>query len=255
MKSVLTAMLTCAVLFGISFFATSAMRSPEEPSEETTETEGSPVATPAENTDQDNKGMVKTMPVSLRPDNAVTVEAVLQMSNSIKQMEQELALREERVAKKEQRVNMMLEDLTTEQDELRAFTEGIDAKIEVLSQLSTDVNAKLDSLETKQTELQKLEKSTGTDDDSKQQEFDDKVNLIKGWFENLPPQQAAELPEVTRQHRQTRVRRGRAAKTCGSPKIEDPRRNGRRGARRSVDRRFESQTTNRVATNASVSPL
>lgn len=185
-------MLTCAVLFGISFFATSQMRSSEEePADESAEVEATAKDT---SSDEDGPplGMVKAMPVSLRPDNAVTVEAVLQMSDSIKKMEQQLAQRETRVAKKEQRVNLMLEDLMTEQDELRAFTEGIDAKIEMLSQLSNDVQTKLDTLEAKKSELEKLEKSTGTDEESKQQQFDDKVNTIKGWFANLQPEQAAD---------------------------------------------------------------
>lgn len=132
------------------------------------------------------------MPVSLRPDSAVTVEAVLQMSDSIKKMEQQLAQREARVAKKEQRVKLLFEDLATEQDELRAFTDGIDAKIEMLSKLSTDVQAKLDALDAKTSELTKLEKSTGTDEASKQQEFDDKVSTISKWFANLQPEQAAD---------------------------------------------------------------
>ena len=90
MKSVLTTMLTCAVLFGISFFATSQMRSSdEEPTDETTELETPPDATAED--EEAGPGMVKAMPVSLRPDNAVTVEAVLQMSDSIKKMEQQLA--------------------------------------------------------------------------------------------------------------------------------------------------------------------
>ena len=164
--------------------------SDEEPTDETTELETPPDATAAD--EEAGPGMVKAMPVSLRPDNAVTVEAVLQMSDSIKKMEQQLAQRETRVAKKEQRVKMMFEDLTTEQDELRAFSEGIDVKIEMLSQLSVDLQTKLDDLESKKSELEKLEKSTGTDEESKQQEFDDKVNTIKGWFANLQPEQAAD---------------------------------------------------------------
>ena len=114
------------------------------------------------------------------------------MSDSIKKMEQQLLDRERRVVKKEQRVKLLFDDLATEQDELRAFSEGIDAKVDMLTQLNGTLKSTLDRLDVRKVELEDLAKKTGSDEESQQIELDNKVNDVKSWFSNLEPDQAAD---------------------------------------------------------------
>ncbi len=188
MKSIITAVLTCSVLFGISLMTTRLLyeRAPQEAAKDSETTSDSP----EQNVEQTSPK--KAMPVSFRPDNAVSIEAVLQMSDSIKKMEQQLIEREQRLIKDEQRVKLLLDDLVTEQNELRAFSEGIDAKVESLQQMASAFNKTLNELESRKIELEQLEKKTGSDDESKQKELDSKVNDVKSWFANLDAEQSAD---------------------------------------------------------------
>lgn len=187
MKSIIAAVLTCTVLFGVSLATTKLLYAPAvpEPSEETV-----PPPDPVSQ-DQTPEADSEPMPVALRPDHAVSVEAVLQMSDSIKKMEQSLIGREQRLVKQEQRIKLLFEDLATEQDELRAFSEGIDAKVESLQRMTAELRAMLSDLDARKIELEDLAKKTGSDDESKQSELDQKVNDVKSWFAGLQPEQAA----------------------------------------------------------------
>ncbi len=189
MKSIITAVVTCLVLFGISVGSTKFLY--QQSSQEDAATSQSQTEQPSEpggNPEQ----KAKAMPVAFRPDNAVSVEAVLQMSDSIKKMEQQLIQREQRLAKEEQRVKLLFDDLATEQDELRAFSEGIDAKVDLLQRMSSSLKITLDDLDSRKVELEALAKQTGSDEQSKREELDSKVNDVKSWFANLEPEQAAD---------------------------------------------------------------
>ena len=142
--------------------------------------------------DSDDAAPVRAMPVAFRPSGSVSVEAVLQMSDSIKKMEQQMVAREQRLAKDEQRVQLLFDDLATEQDELRAFSEGIDAKLETVKRLTASLRETLDQLDNRKAELQKLEKATGTDDQSQMEEMETRVNAVKAWFAGLEAEQAAD---------------------------------------------------------------
>ena len=109
MKSVITAFLTCVILFGISMGTTKYLYQPET---ETEDSESQTASEPVSDGEESGKS-VTAMPVAFRPDNAVSVEAVLQMSDSIKKMEQQLIQREQRLAKEEQRVKLLFDDLAT----------------------------------------------------------------------------------------------------------------------------------------------
>ena len=187
MKSIIAAVVTCAVLFGLSWGVTAYMGGAPDPLQ--AEANVNPGEESASDVAQTSTAL--PMPVGLRPENAVSVEAVLQMSDSIKKAEQQLAEREKRVLKQEQRIKLLFDDLATEQDELRAFSESLDAKVQLLDRLKSDVQASLDSLEAKKKELEELAKKTGNDQESKMQELDDRVNEVKGWFSNLEPEQAS----------------------------------------------------------------
>ena len=94
MKTIIAAMLTCVVIFGLSAGATQfLMQQPDvevDPLDETALADGDT----SELSETSNEPQGDSVPVAFRPDNNISVEAVLQMSDSIKRMEQELAARE-----------------------------------------------------------------------------------------------------------------------------------------------------------------
>ena len=188
MKTIIVAMFTCLLLFGVSLGISRYML-PASAGPETAVADAS-VLNEAENTS--GQPRITAMPVSLRPDNGISVEAVLQMSDSIKKMEQQLIKREQDLRKKEQRVQLLFEDLETEQEELRAFSEGIDAKVKSLNQASDSLKKRLADMDAREKALQALAKKTGADPESKAEEFDNKVNDVKGWFSGLQADQAAD---------------------------------------------------------------
>ena len=193
MKTIVAAMITCLVLFGASLGASKFLLEPStESTMEPQSNVGSGTKKDFTNSNKSGKTKAASMPVALRPDNAVSVEAVLQMSDSIRKMEQQLIEREQRVQKDEQRVNLLLEDLSTEQEELTALSQGIDAKVKALNESTAYFQEMLNELDTRKAELAQMEKLAGTDDDSVHEKFDTKVNDVKGWFAGLQAEQAAD---------------------------------------------------------------
>ncbi|MDV6029302.1 MAG: hypothetical protein F9B45_04190 [Phycisphaera sp. RhM] len=192
MKAIITAMITCAVIFGLSAGATQFLLKKTPADLEATDSAepAGPQGEFAADEAIDPQG--DAVPVSFRPDNNVSVEAVLQMSDSIKRMEQELAEREERVKRDEMRVKLIFDDLATEQDELRAFSEGIDTKLDMLSRMTEELKSTLSDVEQKKTELEKLTKKADTKKVNTVSSADTQADEVKGWFEGLQPEQAAE---------------------------------------------------------------
>ena len=198
MKSIIAAVVTCIVLFGSSYAASTYYTNLENTSSTEDETEnetpdeqdGSNESTLPPNTDGIKKEDM--MPVAHRPEKSVSLEAVLQMSNSIKQMEEKLILREQQVAKEESRVSMLFQDLQTEHEELQAYSEGVDAKVKALEKMTDEARQLLATIEQRKAEVAALEKKTGTDGGAQQKQMDDKVAYVKGWFSNLEPEQASD---------------------------------------------------------------
>lgn len=192
MKSIIAAVLTCAVLFGASYGASTYFAVESPPVDE-------PPIPAEEKADQEstlppNSAEIKktaTMQVGPRADKSISLEAVLQMSDSIKKMEERLILREKRLAKEEQRVALLFNDLETEQDALQALSEGVDSKVQLLERMTETMRTTLEDLDTRKTEIESMAKKEGIEEKSKQDEIDDKVDLIKSWFTNLPAEQAA----------------------------------------------------------------
>ena len=177
MKAIIAAIVTCLALFAISFGASNFLLEKEPDDVEVAEDTES-TQEPVEEDDKkeftgESRKEIVAMPVALRPENAVSVEAIIQMSDSIKKMEQQLIEREKRVAQKEQRVNLLFEDLLTEQDELRAFSDGIDAKVATQSAEPFDAASKtgnrcsISSIR-RSWSWRSLAKKAGEDDASKQ---------------------------------------------------------------------------------------
>ena len=187
MKTVFASIITCIALFGLSVGATQFLLAPDEGGADVE----LPEKSQPENDAEPEKFSPDSVPVSFRPD-SVSVEAVLQMSDSIQKMEQRLIERESQIAKDEQRIELLFTDLETERDELTAFSEGIDAKLESLQRLTSSLSNTLAELDARKQDLAKLEQSVGADPESKAGALDDKVNHVKSWFEGLAPEQAAD---------------------------------------------------------------
>ncbi|MCC9601998.1 hypothetical protein LOC67_15660 [Stieleria sp. JC731] len=189
MKAIIAAMLTCVIIFGLSAGATHMLMQspPAEPPEELGETDGQP-----EEGDSAQAANVEQMPVSFRPDANISVEAVMQMSDSIKRMEQELAEREKKVKRDEMRIKLMFDDLSTEQDELKAYSDGIETKIAVLEQLKNEVAGSLASLDERKAELDKAKAKMDTAEEAGETPLDERVENVKSWFANLAPEQASD---------------------------------------------------------------
>ena len=190
MKAVIAAMITCAVIFGLSAGATKYLMTQQaDPTD--VPAEGDASADPAA-PEQDNPVDDQSMPVSFRPDANVSVEAVLQMSDSIKRMEQSLAEREKKVQQDEKRVSLLFDDLATEQDELRAYSEGIDTKLELVGRMTQELKTTLAELEQKKTEVEKIEQKLAVQQAEPVNEAEDQADAVKSWFQNLAPEQAAD---------------------------------------------------------------
>ena len=195
MKSIVAAVITCVILFGASFAASKYYMESEVASD--TEESATPKPESADQTstlppNESSINKVNLMPVAHRPDRSVSLEAVLQMSDSIKKMEEKLRIREQNLAKEEQQVKLLFVDLETEQDQLQAFSEGVDAKVEALSRMTAELRELLSSLDAKKAELATMEKAAGVDEESKQSDLENKVNDVKSWFSNLEAQQASD---------------------------------------------------------------
>lgn len=189
MKAIISAMITCAVIFGLSAGATQYLiKQPLAETELTDEASDAVLDDSQESAPQ----TLDSMPVSFRPENNVSIEAVLQMSDSIKRMEQDLAEREQKVKRDELRVKLLFDDLATEQDELRSFGEGIDSKIDLLGRMKSELEVTLSLLDDRKAEMESVAKSTNSQAAAAGQDVNDRANDVKGWFEGLAPEQAAE---------------------------------------------------------------
>jgi hypothetical protein len=196
MKTIIAAVVTCVLLFGASYAASvyfaqqaaaaSDEEAPEEQQDDTSEeSDILPEGGTAEKTNL-------PMQVPNNSAQSVSIEAVLQMSDSIRKREAQVDLREKQALDNEKRVEMLFADLESERDSLRTLNDNVDSKLLQLQRVTDDLNAKLATLETRRAEVNKLEKEVGVDDVSKQEDLENRVNDVKGWFENLAPEQASD---------------------------------------------------------------
>lgn len=192
MKSLLT-----SIVIGILFFGISAgvswlfIYKPAEPTEdEIAETTDSTDYTfPPKIGDSDQ---VEEMPVSLRPDMPISTEALTELAQSIMKKQKAIYDAEQHLKKEEKRINLLFEDLRRERDELMAFGQKIDAKIIQAREATKILQMESQKLETQTNTLSKLQKKTGkTLDVAVEDELNRRVKVVKNWFKNLDPEQAA----------------------------------------------------------------
>ncbi len=135
---------------------------------------------------------LETMPVGLRPDIPVTVEAVTELAQSIMKKEQQLIESEKRLKTEEKRIGLLFEDLKREREELTAFGQRVDAKVLQAREAAELLKLENQSLADQKNTLSALEKKTGKDStDVEAAELDNRVKLVKGWFAKLEPESAA----------------------------------------------------------------
>ncbi|MCR9293709.1 MAG: hypothetical protein NXI32_13375 [bacterium] len=190
MKSIVAAAVTCAVLFGASFaFSTYWLHDQAAAEDAASATDQASIESEllSDETEQPT-----ALPVSLLPDAAVSIEAVVQMSDSIKKTEEQLLAREQRLVKKEQRLDLLLKELKSEEDALRAFGQAVEEKIDLLDRLNNEIALKFDELDNKILELKALRESSTAGQQNDRNSLDSKVNDVKDWFSNLPPEQASD---------------------------------------------------------------
>lgn len=194
MKSLIGAAIAGVILFagsaGVSWYLVN--KSVEDDTDEVASVEGDPTSAfpkPIEDADKS-----EIMPVAMRPDTPVTVEAVTKLAASIMKKEQAVFDKQKYLQKEEKRLNLLFEDLKREQEELTAFGQKIDAKI-LLARETTELLKQENQTLTEQTKvLSSLErKHNKTSSDVVDDEVAARVDIVKGWFQKLEAESSAKL--------------------------------------------------------------
>ena len=194
MKLIVTAML------GIFLFIASAGVSwmyifPSEPkadaeevadaTEPETKTESTSVPAVDESKKQD------AMPVAMRPNVPITVEAVVELAQSVMEQKKEITASEQQLKRDEKRVQLLFEDLRREREELQAFAKRIDQKISEAKEAVELLKLQKQSVSQQTEALNSIERRTGTIEEAADEDLVRRVKTVKGWFRNLEPEQAA----------------------------------------------------------------
>ncbi|MEQ1906684.1 MAG: hypothetical protein ABL888_21035, partial [Pirellulaceae bacterium] len=200
MKSMLVAGVVGIVLFASSAAVSWYLMDKENKPAETADAEGA--------LEEDEHGLVdappvlgegaekkEQLPVALRPDTPLSVEAVLELSDSIKRKEREIVEREKAVEKAEQNLKSMFDDLRVERTELLTLMDGIESKMQTAKNSLAELKQENQNVTSQKQELEKLKstKSKGKKGQPEADEISEKAKTIKGLVENLEPEKAAEL--------------------------------------------------------------
>jgi hypothetical protein len=193
MKTTLTAGIAGVILFAISASASWYLMN-QNPAPETVVAE----------TDEETEAGVppigigikkqEQMPVAMRPDVPMSIEAVLKLSDSIRRKERELIAREKLVDRDNQNIKLLFEDLKVERAELTAIADSIDAKLRLAQDSLANLKLENQSLTTQTQALSKLKKQLDKVDQNGPTVLDDigkRVDISKSWFEGLAEEQAA----------------------------------------------------------------
>jgi len=134
------------------------------------------------------------LPVAIRPNVPLTVEAVLELSESIRRKEQDLITRERLVEKNEQNVRLLFEDLKVERAELASLMDGMEAKLKLAQQTVAELRQENQTLATKTEEMAKLNQKAEAKKKAGEEMLDEigqRVKTARPWFEGLEDEQAA----------------------------------------------------------------
>lgn len=140
----------------------------------------------------DESERIEVMPVAMRPETPVTVEAVTELAQSIMAKERALFENEQKLKRDEKRIKLLFEDVKRERDELEAFSDKIDAKIREAREALEMLKLESKSVTDQARVLSDLEQEIGmTKDQLVDDELDRRVKVVKNWFKDLEPEQAA----------------------------------------------------------------
>ena len=131
------------------------------------------------------------MPVATRPEAPLTVEAVVELAQSIMEKEKSLFDAQQKINMDEKRVKLLFEDLSREQEELEAFAKTVDDKIRDAQEAAKVLKMEKKAVMQEKDALGTIEKRTDPIDDVAKEDLNRRVKVIKSWFENLEPEQAA----------------------------------------------------------------
>lgn len=131
---------------------------------------------------------VDAMPVSLRPDQSLSIEAVLQLSDSIRKKEQQLTEREQVVQREEDRLKLLFEDLRREQKELEALGDSVDSKIGAARELLASLQQQQQSGNPSPATGAAAGGGTAA---ATSATVDPRVEQARGWIKSLEADQAA----------------------------------------------------------------
>lgn len=131
------------------------------------------------------------MPVALPGDKPLSLESILQLSEGIRQKEQQLNEREKVRLREEQRIGLMFDDLKREQQELLALGETLDAKLAAAQQVLEQIRQERAGLQADKQQIAAAKKAAEPEAQAKEAEEAERLNKIKGWFNSLEPEQAA----------------------------------------------------------------
>jgi chromosome segregation ATPase len=200
MKSMLVAGVVGIVLFASSAAVSWYLMDKEQKPAETADAKKAPEeeehglvdAPPVLGEDAEKK---EQLPVALRPDTPLSVEAVLELSDSIKRKEREIVEREKAVEKAEHNLKSMFDDLRVERAELLTLMDGIESKTQTAKSSLAELKQENQNVTSQKQELEKLksQKSKGKKGQPETDEIAEKTKTVKDWIENLEPEKAAEL--------------------------------------------------------------
>ena len=131
------------------------------------------------------------MPVASRPEAPITVEAVVELAQSIMEKEKLLFDGQQQLKKDEKRVSLLFEDLSREQEELEVFSKMIDEKIRQAKEAVNLLKLEKQAIMKEQAAPDSIEKRTGSTDEVAADDLNRRVKVVKSWFENLEPDRAA----------------------------------------------------------------
>ncbi len=168
----------------------------KKPEEKTPNSEHGPKAEPGKEPQPgspNESAITKTsqMPVALPSDKPISLESILQLSEGIRQKEQQLNEREKVRLREEQRIGLMFEDLKREQQELMALGETIDSKLAAAQQVLEQIRQERAGLQAEKQQIAAAKREADPNAKDKEEEEAEKLNKVKGWFNSLEPEQAA----------------------------------------------------------------
>jgi DNA repair exonuclease SbcCD ATPase subunit len=131
------------------------------------------------------------MPVAVRPSAPITIEAVMELSQSILEKEKAVGQAQEQVKRDEKRLKMLFEDLKREQEQLGVFAKRVDDQLMQAREAIEELKLEKQAIAREKDSLQKLQKETGGFDDVVSEKLDKRVQTVKSWFKNLEPEPAA----------------------------------------------------------------